>query len=351
MELDPFEACWQRWERAGEHEHDAVNAWNEYIRTHPFDAALVGQGDGVWILRVSQDEPVPQALAIHIGECLYNLRSALDYTIWATACYVSGQVPPPDQGVLQYPIYDDEAAWDRNKYRLRNLAEHHRAMLKTMQPFASDSDANYLGWINRLARIDRHRTLVTGTARLAVLEPAFQLPPGTGAKVEWGDRVLRNGYADAARITVSPATRDTEIVCNPRMGIDPEIEEWSTSAFWARVPFHERLKMMRVFVAAEIAIYEFDCTGGGRKASMASDQFRVESVSRPTYPPLGTTPRAATSWSAPLAGKASTAERFAGKDFPDDGPGLRKGLISNHEGGGPRPTSSATADRSRPLAP
>lgn len=331
MEFDPFEACWQRWERAREHEHDAVTVWNEYIRAHQFDAELVSQGDGVWVLRVTQDEPAPQALAMHLGEWLYNLRASLDYTIWAAACYTSGQIPPPDQSVLQYPIYDDEAAWNRNEYRLRCLEDHHRAMLKTMQPFASDTDANYLGWINRLARIDRHRTLVTGTARLAVLEPAFQVPAGTSANVEWGDRVLRNGYADAARITVTPASRDTEIVCNPRMGIDPEIGEWSESPFWGRITFDERLKMMRVFVAAEIAIYEFDCTGGGRKASMASDQFRAERAARPEYPLLHAAPRTATNWGEPFAGTPSTRERFAGKDLPADGPGPRDGLIRSRE--------------------
>lgn len=59
-------------------------------------------------------------------------------------------IPPPDEVQLQYPIYDAEETWNRNLYRLKHLAEHHRSMLKTMQPFNSNVDANYLGWINRL---------------------------------------------------------------------------------------------------------------------------------------------------------------------------------------------------------
>jgi hypothetical protein len=75
-------------------------------------------------------------------------------------------IPPPNDGVLQYPIYDTDKAWTSNLFRLKPLADHHREMLHEMQPFASNSDASYLGWINRLARIDRHRRLSIMTSYL-----------------------------------------------------------------------------------------------------------------------------------------------------------------------------------------
>ena len=133
-------------------------------------------------------------------------------------------------------------------------------------PFNSDSDANYLGWLNRLARIDRHRTLVTGAARLAQLEPVLQVPDGSVVTVEWGERTVVDGRADAARITVRPYKPGMEVSVNPRIGIDPEIAEWSRSPFWSKLTFDERLKMMQIFVAGEIATYEYDCTGQSRKA-------------------------------------------------------------------------------------
>lgn len=51
------------------------------------------------------------------GEWLYNLRASLDYIIWAAAAFASGTLPPPNEEVLQYPIYDNEAAWKANLYR------------------------------------------------------------------------------------------------------------------------------------------------------------------------------------------------------------------------------------------
>ena len=66
-----------------------------------------------------------------------------------------------------------------------------------MQPFASDLVANFLGWINRLARIYRHRTLVDGACYLAELRPILATDRGRTATLQWGSRVVRgpNGLA------------------------------------------------------------------------------------------------------------------------------------------------------------
>jgi hypothetical protein len=175
---DLFAAAWARADRSAELREQMAELWNDYLSTHPFSPSLIGQGDGVYILRIWEDVPPPSELAVATGEWLYNARSALDYVVWATAAHVTGVVPPPDEAHLQNPIYDSEETWTRNLYRLRNLDEHHREMLKIMQPFNSNLDANYLGWINRLARIDRHRHLNHMTAYLAEVEPVFAAPDG-----------------------------------------------------------------------------------------------------------------------------------------------------------------------------
>lgn len=56
-----------------------AHLWNDYIDTQPFTPTLEGDGDGVYIFRVWEEEPPPLALAVATGEWLYNLRSALDY--------------------------------------------------------------------------------------------------------------------------------------------------------------------------------------------------------------------------------------------------------------------------------
>lgn len=136
-----------------------ARVWNEFLEPHPYEFDMHRVSAKEYEMRVLLESPIPPGLSLLFGEWLYNLRSALDYVVWAAAVHTSRKFPPPGESALQYPIYDDASAWKRNLYRLAPLAEHHREMLLTMQPFNSDPDGNYLGWLNRLARIDRHRTL------------------------------------------------------------------------------------------------------------------------------------------------------------------------------------------------
>jgi hypothetical protein len=319
---DLFAHAWARHGRAGEIADRMVEIWNRYIADHPYSASLVGHGDGVYILRVYEDVPLPQEFAVATGEWINHLRSALDYTIWAAAAHCSGKVPPPNQGQIQYPIYDSQDAWERNLYRLGALAEHHRTMLLTMQPFNSDADANYLGWINRIARSDRHRHLSRMAGYLAELQPALEAPADCEATLQWGERAIYDGYAEAARIVVSPWSPDMELKINPRMGIDPEIEEWSHSPFWRRIRFPDRLKMLHVFVAAEIAVYEYDATGSSQKQEVLADAYRAECDARNEAPrPLPERERRPVEWSHPVRPRRATTGELRGEDFPAHGPG------------------------------
>ena len=274
---EPFEACWHSVDRDAAHRESLMEIWNGFVEDHPYDFTLDSQGEGVFILRVWQERPMPPELSVLTGEWLYNLRSALDYTIWATAVYESGSLPPPSEGVLQYPIYASPAAWSNNLYRLNPLTQHQRDRLEQMQPYNSeDPDANYLGWLNTLARNDRHRRLSIVTAYVAEVSPVVQLPIGCTATVQFGNRVLVDDYADVARIAVTPWQGGWEVNANPRIGIDPEIADWSKSPFWQRWPYDDRLKMVEVFVMGEVASFEYECVGASRKANLLSDSFKVE---------------------------------------------------------------------------
>jgi hypothetical protein len=145
-----------------------------------------------------------------------------------------------------------------------------------MQPFASDLDANFLGWINRLARIDRHRTLVDGACYLAEFRPALAIEHGRQATLQWGSRVVRGPVTDIARVTVTPWDEDAVVKFNPRSGIDPEIDQWSVSHFWGPKRFGDRVAMLPTCVAGEIAVYEYDCRGTSRREDMLTGSFRQE---------------------------------------------------------------------------
>lgn len=323
MPAPEFDTAHLKVSRAADHSQELAHIWNEYLEPHPFDHALLSTGYGEWTLRVSQARPVPPELSIVFGEWLFELRSALDSLLWATAVHMSRQDPPPAESQLQYPIYDSREAWEANLRRLRPLADHQRSMLLQMQPFSSPNpDTNFLGWINRLARIDRHRRMTVATARVAVMEPVVEVDGAQEAHLDWGERVFRDGYCDLFRVRVdNPAA---SIRVNPRMGIDPDIEEWSASPFWAEQRFSDRVSMLQMFVRAEVALYEYDCTGESRGWDAITDGFRAESDSRRAelaFVPIARQPRPEIVWVPAGSRRPSTPERLAGQDFPAHGSG------------------------------
>lgn len=319
-----FDTAHAKLERASEHSQEMAQVWNTYLEPHPFDTDLLRTGELQWTLRVTQQTPTPERLSVLFGEWLFNLRSALDSLIWATAVHESRQEPPPAEDKLLYPIFDSARAWESNLYRLNNLADHQRKMLLTMRPFnTTDPDANFLGWINRLARIERHRRLTVATARVAVVEPVLQVRQDARPQLQWGERVLRAGSCDLFRLTLQHGDGPPPVV-NPRIGIDPEISDWAASPFWSRIRFTERIRMMETFVRAEISLYEYDCTGETRGWDAMTDSFRTEAdqrrASKPDTPISRPQPLEV-AWSRSETGRTSTWDRFTGKDFSPHGPG------------------------------
>jgi hypothetical protein len=278
---DPFEGCWHRIERAETHRKAAADVWNGFIKDHPYDFTLDHQGEGRFLLRVFQQLPTPPEMAVLIGEWLYNLRCALDYCVYATAVSVSGQDPPPGQGVLQFPIYGSEVEFRKNEYRLKPLAEHQRTLLEVMQPYKHpDPDTSALAWINRLARIDRHRRLTVMTSYMAEMRPIVGAPKDCTVDLEFGERVIVDNEAKIARFTVTPWQDGWHVEANPQLGIDPEVREWTESSFWRRIDYNERLRMLRSVVKSMVVTFEYDCLGYSRDAEILTAEFRAECDAR-----------------------------------------------------------------------
>ena len=95
-------------------------------------------------------------------------------------------------------------------------------------------------------------TITTGY--IAEMEPVVEVPDGCRVAFQWGQRLLVDGEAEMARLTVSPWTDDMTIRINPRSGIDPEIDEWAASKFWRRIRLANRMRMIQACVASEIAV-------------------------------------------------------------------------------------------------
>lgn len=91
---------------------------------------------------------------------------------------------------------------------------------------------------------------------------------------------------------------------------------WSESPFWRRWRFTDCLIYLELFVAAEVAIYEYDCTGSTRKLQALTDSYRAECDARgPKAPPVAAA-RPPTVWTDPTEGAPASEETLQGTGFP-----------------------------------
>jgi hypothetical protein len=87
--------------------------------------------------------------------------------------------------------------------------------------------------------------------------------------------------------------------------------------------FSERMHLIQLFVAGEIAAYEYDCTGNSHKSDLLTENFKVEADARRPSRRIAHPSR---------PGRASTASRFAGEDFP-----VGAAAVDKSERGGDEP--------------
>lgn len=81
--------------------------------------------------------------------------------------------------------------------------------------------------------------------------------------------------------------------------------------------------MMSVFVAAEIDVYDFDCTGSAEARQSVTESFASESDARRAaglYPSISREEQTPATWTEAV-GRTSTPDRYFGRDFPPHGSG------------------------------
>ncbi len=191
-----FEGCWQRIERARAHRHAIFQIWTEFSSKQP--NTLIGQvygsnGEGHFIAVIPY--PLPSILSLELGEMLYQLRAALDGSIYASNVLECGQDPPPDDDRLEFPIFDRQTQWDELKNPKRNklgiLGNKRKTFIESVQPYKTPvsmpdeirvNDAGrILGILNNWARMDRHRRL--HVVNLYATSGHIELDPPEGLEV------------------------------------------------------------------------------------------------------------------------------------------------------------------------
>lgn len=149
----------RRIDRAHHHLRTLESEVEGWVRREPYtciDECDVHTGEHV--TRIEDIEPAPTEFSLIIGDCLHNLRAALDNLVYELAVKKYGGEPLPsevEQNVM-FPIFLREEGYrSRGTERISAIDERAQTVIEGLQPYHGASD--YLWILHELACIDRHR--------------------------------------------------------------------------------------------------------------------------------------------------------------------------------------------------
>lgn len=116
-------------------------------------------------VRVKEIVDIPQEWHVWIGECVHDLRSALDHLAYGLNIVGSAADPPPNHRGSQFPIFSKRCDFRREARRTDDRAQFAsfprgtRTLAEAIQPYHGwhHIEAGWLAVLAELSNIDKHR--------------------------------------------------------------------------------------------------------------------------------------------------------------------------------------------------
>lgn len=209
LNLDSVKAKLQRAEEHAQAVRDEIKPWME---TNPYRVSREVNADSTrysLIAHLVGTEPALQRWSLIVGDCLHNLRSALDHLIYAIAVHESRTEPPPDERSLMFLIADTLDNFNKNASRIKTLSEPVRKAIEAVQPFNRPHPKlpPLLAVLRDLENTDKHKLLRLAYASIAVADIGFWGPQNSIANtpqfVPYGGEI-KDGTEIFAAVFKSP---------------------------------------------------------------------------------------------------------------------------------------------------
>jgi hypothetical protein len=258
---ESFGDCWERVERADVHRTAIARVWADYLEGEPYAAHSFVRDDGTGDVSIEQLSDIPKAIALEVGEYLYQMRAALDACVYEAACLTTGQRPPPNEHRLEFPITETRDAYDKAVRKIEPLQEPQRRVIEALQPYnmpatLTPAETSYsfnrgLAILNDWARKDRHRKLHVAASWASNIKPMLKIPPGTRVA---DFTVLRDRFVltDATEIEIATFRiegwqRGMTLSANPNLTLDLVVDE-------PPLPCHDKDTLNQRFTCIQYAV-------------------------------------------------------------------------------------------------
>jgi|ERR1700734_1247347 hypothetical protein len=227
-----FSKCRARIDRAVHHSNEVAKTWNSIDIVHLLEVTAFVRDDGTGVLEVDQVEPLPEIVELELGEFLYQLRAALDGSVYASAIQDCGQNPPRKPSSIEFPICEKKEDWPTQSRKIAQLNAGRQRFIELTQPFAEPpledslrilNSNRCLRFLNELARIDRHRRLHTLVAAISLERPLFEFPDGVQLH-SLQVRPMSSLEGPVARFSLGGWQRGMKLNANPNAEIDLGLE-------------------------------------------------------------------------------------------------------------------------------
>ncbi|HML17890.1 MAG TPA: hypothetical protein VK419_12740 [Bryobacteraceae bacterium] len=224
-----FNDCWLRIGRARKHRDNLVDAWNRFLEDEPYSSGVEVQDDGTGRIHVMpRGDSLPDVFALEFGEMLYQLRAALDASVYQSAVLDCGKDPPAHAHSLEFPILTRQGTFDEDyvQRKIRPLSSKRKSFIESVQPYNAGRINRTVGILSDWARKDRHRTLHILLSWAANINPLLRIPDGTSL-ISIDTR--RDGFLEKesviATFRLTGWIPGMNIEANPNLTIDIAIDE------------------------------------------------------------------------------------------------------------------------------
>jgi hypothetical protein len=110
--------------------------------------------DTPWNLQIEGDP----TFAVIFGEAVQNIRTALDYLVFALIVHTRGRKP---RNMTQFPLSATAGDFFSKRYQVAELPGELRRRIRKLQPYQSHSQrSTTLNQLRRLSNTDKHRLLL-----------------------------------------------------------------------------------------------------------------------------------------------------------------------------------------------
>ena len=222
----------------------------DFIQTKRYPLVVDNPTSNLPIVRLDRAPEIPEERwGLMIGDCIHNLRSALDYIAWCLAGSDRAETN------TQFPICTNRERWqDQVVRRLGRMTPAAIALIERTQPFHSTTPSHTpLNVIRVLSNTDKHKMITVVAAALSSFKIYIPVKnPEIVPTLELVDSPVLCDNAVLARIKITNAPVKVDV--ESHLAIDITFAD--TSIFHPRTRVIENIQIMINEVTAMIREFE-----------------------------------------------------------------------------------------------